>query len=133
MPKAETSNIGWINNLKIISLLAVIILHVAAIPLDKYNYILFSTWLIADFYNALVRFAVPVFVMITGALLLHREYETGDFLKKRLSRIISPFLFWSLVYIGYSWYNEDIVFDANILGDIRLIAHLLTNGTSYHL
>jgi len=29
-----------------------------------------------------VRFAVPVFVMITGALLLPREYEIGSFLKK---------------------------------------------------
>ncbi len=134
MLKTESSNIGWINSLKLISLLAVIILHVAAIPLGLYGHIASKTWLVADFYNALVRFAVPVFVMITGALLLHREYVLSDFFKKRLSRIFTPFLFWSLVYIAYSWYNEDLVFsDNNMSGNIKQVLHLLKIGSSYHL
>lgn len=90
-------------------------------------------WLIADFYNALVRFAVPVFVMITGALLLHREYELTDFLKRRLSRVIWPFLFWSLIYIGYSWYNEDVAFTNDAWANIHIIFHQLKYGAYYHL
>lgn len=90
-------------------------------------------WLIADFYNALVRFAVPVFVMITGALLLHREYELTDFLKRRLSRVVWPFLFWSLIYIGYSWYNEDITFTNDAWANIHIIFHQLKYGAYYHL
>ena len=134
MTKAESQNVGWINSLKLISLFAVIILHTAAIPLGQYGHVALNTWLVADFYNALVRFAVPVFVMITGSLLLHREYRLGDFLKKRLSRIFIPFLFWSLVYIAYSWYNEDLVFsNTDFWANIRQVLHLLKNGTSYHL
>src|ERR1700761_4969604 len=134
MPKTESSNIDWINSLKLISLIAVIILHVAAIPLGQYGHIAVKTWLAADFYNALVRFSVPVFVMITGALLLHREYALSDFLKKRLGRIFTPFLFWSLVYVAYSWHNEDFVFsDTNVWSNIKLVLHLLKVGSSYHL
>ncbi len=92
-----------------------------------------SDWLVADFFNAIVRFAVPAFVMVTGALLLNREYEIGDFLKKRLVRVVIPFIFWSLVYVGYSWYNEDITFTDNAWRDITMVLHLLKTGSAYHL
>jgi surface polysaccharide O-acyltransferase-like enzyme len=92
-----------------------------------------GNWLVADFYNALVRFAVPVFVMITGALLLHREYELTDFLKRRFTRILWPFLFWSLVYIGYSLYNEDIAFTSDAWANTKVVLHQLKYGAFYHL
>ncbi|WP_214071733.1 acyltransferase family protein [Mucilaginibacter sp. dw_454] len=133
MPAAKPHNLDWINSLRLIALLAVIVLHVSAIPLGQYGHIPLNTWLTADFYNAMVRFAVPVFVMITGALTLHREYELGAFLKKRLSRVVAPFIFWSLVYVWYSWYIEVLVFTGNTWTDIKLILHQLKYSASYHL
>jgi surface polysaccharide O-acyltransferase-like enzyme len=133
MTHAKHHNIDWINNLRLIALYAVIVLHTSAVLLAQYGKVPASDWFAADFYNALVRFAVPVFVMITGALLLHRDYELGDFLKKRLHRVITPFLFWSLVYIGYSWYNEEFTFTADTWTNIKLVLHLLKYGSSYHL
>ncbi len=123
----------WINNLKVISLFAVIVLHTASPLLMDFKKADLNNWLVADFYNALVRFAVPVFVMISGALLLHLEYELGDFLKRRLTRVIWPFLFWSLIYIGYSWYNEDIAFSSDAWANTRIILHQLKYGAYYHL
>ena len=133
MPPAQNQNINWINNLRLIALYAVIVLHTTAVLLAQYGKVPFNDWLTADCYNAVVRFAVPVFVMITGALLLHREYELGDFFKKRLSRVITPFLVWSLVYIGYSWYNDEVTFDADAWTNTKLVLHLLKYGSSYHL
>lgn len=130
---AKPPTIDWINNLKVISLFAVIVLHTASLLLMDFKKASLSDWLAADLYNALTRFAVPVFVMITGALLLHREYEIGDFLKRRLSRIIWPFLFWSLVYVGYSLYDEEIVFTADVWKNVLLILHQLKYGAYYHL
>ena len=43
------------------------------------------------------RIGVPIFLMISGALLLNREYELGDFLKRRFARIIYPFIFWIIL------------------------------------
>jgi len=133
MSPVKHQHIDWINNLRFIALYAVIMLHTSAVLLAQYGNVPFSDWLTADIYNALTRFAVPVFVMITGALLLHREYELGDFFKKRLSRVITPFLFWSLIYIAYSWYNEEISFDADAWTNTKQVLHLLKYGSSYHL
>ena len=40
---------------------------------------------------------VPLFLMISGALLLNRNYELGDFLKRRFSRVLTPFIFWAIL------------------------------------
>jgi surface polysaccharide O-acyltransferase-like enzyme len=133
MPPAKPENIDWISNLRLIALYAVIILHSTSVLLMQYGKVSNADWLTADFLNALVRFAVPVFVMITGALLLHREYEPVSFLKRRLSRVVVPFLFWSLVYVWYAWYIEEITFDHGIWPDIKHVLHLLKVGSSYHL
>jgi len=130
---AKPQTIDWINNLKVISLFAVIVLHTASLLLMDFKNASLSDWLAADLYNAFTRFAVPVFVMITGALLLSREYEIGDFLKRRLSRVIWPFLFWSLVYVGYSLYDEELVFTPDIWKNILLVLHQLKYGAYYHL
>lgn len=133
MPPARTENIDWINSLRIVALYAVIILHSTSLLLQQFGKVSMSDWMVADFLNAIVRFAVPVFVMITGALSLGKEYEIGSFLKKRLLRVVVPFLFWSLIYIGYSLYNEEIAFTADAWANTRMVLHLLKVGSSYHL
>jgi surface polysaccharide O-acyltransferase-like enzyme len=133
MPPAKPENIDWISNLRLVAVYAVIILHCTAPLLMQYGKVPMSDWWTADLLNAAVRFAVPAFVMVTGALLLHREYEIGDFLKKRLIRVVLPFLFWSLVYVWYSWYNEDITFGSDVWANITLVLLQLKNGAAYHL
>lgn len=128
-----TQNIAWINNLRLIAMLAVVVLHTASPLLFNYKTEPISSWIAGDVYNAIVRFAVPVFVMITGALLLGRDYQLGDFLKKRIGRLLLPFLFWSLVYVGYQWYIEIITFPNDAWACIKLVLHQLKTGTSYHL
>jgi surface polysaccharide O-acyltransferase-like enzyme len=125
--------LDWINNLRVIAMYAVIILHTASPLLFLYPKVNLNDWLAADFYNGLTRFGVPVFVMITGALLLHRDYELGDFLKKRIGRILLPFLFWSIVYIVYKWYDTDITFGSNAWANTLQILQLLRDGSFYHL
>ena len=44
------------------------------------------------------RIGVPLFLMISGALLLNRDYSSlSDFLKKRFIRIVYPFIFWMIL------------------------------------
>jgi surface polysaccharide O-acyltransferase-like enzyme len=133
MPAPKSENIDWISNLRLIALYAVIVLHCSSPLLMQYGKVPVADWWTADFFNAITRFAVPAFVMVTGALLLHRDYEIGSFLKKRLTRVVVPFLFWSLVYVWYSWYNEEITFSSDAWADIKQVLHLLKYGSSYHL
>jgi surface polysaccharide O-acyltransferase-like enzyme len=125
--------LNWINNLRLIAMFAVVVLHTASPLLFNYKMASLGNWVAADIYNAATRFAVPVFVMITGALLLGKDYELGDFVKKRLGRLLLPFLFWSLVYVGYQWYEEIIYFNRGTWGNISLVLYQLKIGSSYHL
>ena len=49
-------------------------------------------------WGSLARFCVPVFAMITGYLLLPSTMEWGSFVRKRVGRVLVPFVFWSIVY-----------------------------------
>ena len=97
----DKSRASYIDNLRAIAIIAVIALHAAAPAL----FLLFDKqgaqpgWWAANFYDSISRFCVPVFVMITGALLLPQVLGLREFLQKRLKRILTPFIFWSLVYL----------------------------------
>ena len=53
------------------------------------------------FYHALVVTGVPLFFMLSGALMLTaKPMPIGDFLKKRLRRLLLPFVLWAtLIYV----------------------------------
>ncbi|WP_407374762.1 acyltransferase [Methanobrevibacter sp.] len=57
---------------------------------------------VSSFYDCFRDFCIPIFVMLSGALLLNKKDTLGSFLKRRFSRIFVPFLFWVLIYIIYS-------------------------------
>lgn len=51
------------------------------------------------------RICVPLFVMLSGYFLLPMKGTTADFFKKRLTRIVWPFLIWSALYsVFYIFY-----------------------------
>lgn len=54
-------------------------------------------------YGALLRPCVPLFVMITGALLLPVRGEVSVFYKKHIPRVLWPFLIWSVIYNLFPW------------------------------
>ena len=50
----------------------------------------------AAIYGSLLRPSVPLFVMMTGLLLLPvKKQPLGKFYKKRIYRVLFPFLIWS--------------------------------------
>jgi surface polysaccharide O-acyltransferase-like enzyme len=67
-------------------------------------------WITVDIYQSIGRMGVPLFVMLTGALLLapgKADEPLGVFFKKRFSRIGLPFLFWGVVYFIWDFYVEN--------------------------
>lgn len=68
-------------------------------------------------YGALLRPCVPLFVMITGALLLPVRGEISVFYKKRIPRVLWPFLIWSVIYNLFPWItgvlgiNPEVILD----------------------
>lgn len=98
---SKDSKTDWMDNLRVFATFSVIIVHVSSSVLSHYGTIPNSDWWAGNIYDGMSRFCVPIFLMLTGALLLPKTYEINDFLKRRFSRIVLPFLFWSIIYILY--------------------------------
>lgn len=135
MEKNQDGNrIVWTNNLRVLATISVIFLHVSGQILIQYGTVSNFVWWIGNLYDGSVRFCVPVFVMLTGALLLPKTYKLSEFLRKRFLRIILPFLFWSFVYILFAL-NTKLLQNHNIttLEIITWALDLLKSGSSTHL
>jgi len=125
--KIKETNFG-ISILRILATLSVIIIHVSGPLVVKIGKISNYDWNVANFYDSISRYAVPIFFMISGSLLLGRQFEIKDFLKNRLGKIIPPFLFWSLLYSlvnRYVYTNEPF--------NLAKITKDVFYGSEYHL
>lgn len=125
---------AWVDNLRVIATISVVVLHVTTPILFKYGAVLNDEWWFGNVVDSFVRYCVPLFVMLTGALVLPREYDLIVFLKKRLFRIVLPFVFWSFIYLSLQF---AILF---LNGDrltpsvaIDLVSDNISQGSSYHL
>ena len=54
-------------------------------------------WYFSTIWVDFAVIGVPLFLMISGCLLLNKDYDLGFFLKRRFSRILIPFIPWSLL------------------------------------
>lgn len=123
----------WADDLRAFATIAVILLHVSAPVVSRYGVVSNRDWWLANVIDSSARFCVPVFLMLTGALILPRTYEIADFLKKRFSRIVLPFVFWSFVYILYNLSTKRLGASLDAVGLSKYILIQLKNGASYHL
>ena len=91
--------------LRILAALAVILLHVSAAVVTTKPDIYSVKWWTGNVADAFSRWCVPVFVMISGALLLSGFSSSSptDFYKKRAVRILPSIFFWTLVYTIFRW------------------------------
>ena len=96
--KSETRLLHF-DILRIIAAFSVVMLHSAAqfwydLPISDPN------WIITNSYNALFRFGVPIFVMISGSLFLNPEREANirKLFTHNITRILILFIFWSCIY-----------------------------------
>lgn len=91
------NRIYYIDILRVIACLSVIIIHSSATYVTK-NWGSFNFW-IGNILDSLSRIGVPLFIMISGALLLDEKYIcTKKKIIKHIKKMILFFIFWSLVY-----------------------------------
>ena len=129
-----THKIQWIDNLKVVAIIGVILTHVSNSMLHQYGNVADSWWWISLIIAGSVRYCVPVFLMISGVLLLDKIQLFGTFIKKRFSRVLLPFLFWSsiylLVYLGWMMVHNQQFFTSETFDQLIF---KLRYGAEYHL
>jgi surface polysaccharide O-acyltransferase-like enzyme len=99
-----------IDVIRFIAIFMVILLHSSGFPYRFLNPAVTGmdvvNWLSTTTYAAAGLLGVPLFVMLTGVLLLdpNREEEPLKvFYKKRLDRIGLPFIFWTVIYFAWTF------------------------------
>lgn len=107
MNKNSTRNhIGWIDALRVFSCFLVVFSHCCDGFVAQFDNNRLS-FLTGVFGGSAVRACVPLFVMMTAALLLpiKQEYSIRTFYRKRIGRLVIPLIVWSIVlplaFYGY--------------------------------
>jgi surface polysaccharide O-acyltransferase-like enzyme len=123
----------WIEYQRVIALIGVVTIHSTGMVFNGFGNIDPIDWWFANILDTFSRFAVPLFVMISGCVLLGRNIGVKEFYKKRGIRLIPAFLFWSFIYIIFNYvFNYK---DLNIIFILRdFVLKLIVSGkTTVHL
>jgi surface polysaccharide O-acyltransferase-like enzyme len=108
-----------INLIRTTAMFAVILLHAAgrwpvtSQEITQMNPLELTQWGIVTVYQSIGVLAVPLFLMLTGALLLQpekKEESLSVFFKKRWDRIGLPSLFWGATYFIWDFFVLNIPF-----------------------
>ncbi|WP_432468808.1 acyltransferase [Agarivorans sp. Z349TD_8] len=122
----------YIECLRFIAVIAVVGIHVLGPYRELIPSLAWHQWLPAVSLNAMSRWAVPIFMMISGALLLsdRRPFDCGYYLSRRLAKVLLPFIAWTVIYAVVAGFH-----DGRWSWTITesLLAHANNQHTWYHL
>lgn len=118
-PSSPSHHLVWLDFIRLVAMVMVIGVHC----IDPFyisptlgNIPEYKHW--AAVYGSFLRPSVPLFVMMTGLLLLPvRQQPLGAFYKKRIFRVLFPFLFWSILYNLFPWFTGVLGLPKSIIGD----------------
>lgn len=73
----------------------------------------FKSFYILSFFSFGNYMGIPIFVMLSGALLINKHYSLSEFVKKRFNRVFVPFLFWVVIYVLFAVFvrHQDLTLD----------------------
>jgi surface polysaccharide O-acyltransferase-like enzyme len=96
--------------IRTIAIMMVVLLHSSGFPSNvtttTISGLQISNWFSSDIFAAVGYLGVPIFIMLSGALLLTPEKADEPprvFLKKRFNRIGYPFIFWTMIYFAWDF------------------------------
>jgi len=113
-PKLDIS----VDVIRTVAIIMVIFLHATAdLTVIQINELEILRWTVNDVYQSIGRICVPLFVMLSGALLLQPEKNDtlSSFFKKRWARIGLPWIFWGAVYFAWDFLVEKHPFNSTAI------------------
>ncbi len=96
--------------LRAISMIMVIIIHVSNIYCRKYGFISSNSYVFSLIFNTISRVSVPIFFMISGALLLNRPFDKSKYIK-RIIKFIILIIAWDIIYLIWEYLYLGITYN----------------------
>lgn len=126
----KNGRIIYLDLLRIFAIFGVVVIHVSAIAKSYDIGTLTSN--VGIIYNGLVRWSVPVFFMISGAMFLRpeKEYTFSIMIKKYIPRLVVCLLVWGFIYALFDVYLYSS-FSVKTL--ILSVWNTVSNNSGYHL
>lgn len=112
----DNKRIIWLDFVKFIAISMMIAVHCTdnVTPTER-SEAWYNLW--GSFYGSFMRPAIPLFVMVTGALLLPVKENISTFYNKRLTRLVIPFIVWSVLYNLFPWITGLLGLSPTIIND----------------
>lgn len=128
MIQTQRETIAWVDLLRIIACFLVVLAHACDPFVGKFDDNP-EEFLSGALFGSLVRCCVPLFVMISGVLLLPINADMGTFYSKRAKRILIPLVFWSMMlpvlyFLYFNFGIEGTVNPAIVMDNYTLDATL---------
>lgn len=129
---AARPRLTWVSALNVFACICVVILHCSNEFFDGPDT---HYWYPLSFVHATFFWPVPVFLMISGAMLMdYRDrMSTCEYVKHRWRRVGIPFLFWSVIAVIYwylvAWYTGK---DWQVFDPISIIVAIERGKTNYY-
>lgn len=92
----KTERVAWLDLVRVVACFCVVLAHCCDPFVSRFDSAP-SEFLPGVLWGSFLRPAVPFFVMITGVLLLPIKMDMGSFYRRRLSRVLFPLVFWSIL------------------------------------
>lgn len=95
----ERAYIPYLDHLRIAAVLGVMMIHVAGQNMGVVD-VMSYPWLVFSVFQDAVTWSVPIFVMISGALLLDpdKNLDIKKLYGVKILRLLTAFVFWAFVY-----------------------------------
>lgn len=142
----NSKRIFYLDALRVTAIVSVVLIHVFLgyryLIVSEYGANISLNWFITDYFSNLFRIGVPIFLMLSGALSLGRDWDIKSFLGRRIPRIIGPFLFWTVaislsVIAIYLYFPFILTYGAvgsstfSVNGYLNLLYNIIMSSTKF--
>jgi len=100
MVKNKIKRLLWVDVMRVVAIYFVVLVHTSTLPLNLLD-IRSSFPYIVSF--SLVKVCVPLFVMLSGALLLGKQESISFFFSKRAIKVFLPWILWTFIYMAWNY------------------------------
>jgi surface polysaccharide O-acyltransferase-like enzyme len=128
--RSDSPRLLHLEIIRIVAIFWVIVIHVNAANINNFSSVDPTSWWFLNSLSSLGRPAVPLFLMVSGLLLLEpgRIESLRSFAFNRLRRVVIPLIAWSAFYLVWRYFV-----DKDITSASQAISAVVPGQAYYHL
>jgi surface polysaccharide O-acyltransferase-like enzyme len=126
MPPSPPKTSANFDIIRCVATFLVMVQHAAAPVTNHFLQFAGKNWWWAHVYDTISRPCVPIFLFLSGALLLKKQESYSDFFNRRVKRILLPMFFWAIIYFWWRYFYHKEPMDAD-----KIVRGLLDTRSIY--